>query len=346
VTATVVIADYDYGDFAIEQRIIEGAGFALRALQCTSEDELIAGAQEAVTVMTQYARVGARTIAGLPRLRHIARYGVGLDIVDVEAATAAGVLVTNVPADYCRDEVADHAFAMLLFFARKLRVFDEAVHEGRWGWQAGRPLRRLRGSRLGIIGLGSIGRAIAERAAVFGLELVSHDPYLDAGVAGRLGVRLVEFDELIETSDFVVVQAPLTDETRGLFNRATLARMKPGAVLIDTARGPIVETEALYDALRDGRLAGAALDDLPEEPAKKRSWQPNNPLLTLPNCLVTPHVAYYSDDSIRYARTFASEEVVRVLRGEPPSSPVNLDRLAPRFAAGVGGRQGEEGDSR
>jgi D-3-phosphoglycerate dehydrogenase len=344
-TATVVIADYDYGDFAIEREIIEGAGFALRALQCTSDDELIAGAEEADSVMTQYARVGARTVAQLPRLRHIARYGVGLDIVDVDAATRAGVLVTNVPAEYCRDEVADHALAMVLFFARKLRVFDEAVHAGTWRWQAGRPLRRLRGSRLGIIGLGSIGRAIAERAAAFGLELVAHDPYLDAAAAERLGVRLVEFGELIETSDYVVVQAPLTAETRGLFDRATLARMKPGAVLIDTARGPIVETDALYDALSDGRLAGAGLDDLPEEPAKQPSWQPDNPLLTLSNCLVTPHVAYYSDDSIRYARTFASEEVVRVLRGEPPHSPVNLDRLAQRSAAGVGGRQGDEGGS-
>ena len=344
-TAAVVIADYDYGDVAIEREIIEGAGFALRALQCTSEDELVAGAEDADSVVTQYAPVGARTVAELPRLRHIARYGVGLDIVDVDAATAAGVLVTNVPADYCRDEVADHALAMVLFFARKLRVFDKAVHAGTWRWQAGRPLRRLRGSQLGIVGLGSIGRAIAERAAAFGLELVAHDPYLDTAAAERLGVRLVEFGELIETSDYVVVQAPLTDETRGLFDRATLARMKPDAVLIDTARGPIVQTEALYDALRNGPLAGAALDDLPEEPAKQRSWQPDNPLLTLPNCLVTPHVAYYSDDSIRYARTFASEEVVRVLRGEPPRSPVNLDRLAPRSAAGVGGRQADQGGS-
>jgi D-3-phosphoglycerate dehydrogenase / 2-oxoglutarate reductase len=345
VTATVVIADYDYGDVAIERAIVEEAGFQLRALQCRSEDDLVAGAQDAEAVLTQYARVGARAIAELPRLRHIARYGVGLDIVDVDAATAAGVLVTNVPADYCRDEVADHALGMLLFFARKLRVFDEAVHSGTWRWQAGRPLRRLRGSRLGIIGLGSIGRAIAERAAAFGLELVAHDPYVDAAVAERLGVRLVELGELLETSDYVVVQAPLTEETRGLFDGAAIARMRPGAVLINTARGPMVETQALYDALHDGRLAGAALDDLPEEPAKQDGWRPDNSLLTLANCLVTPHVAYYSDDSIRYARTFASQEVVRVLRGETPRSPVNLDRLAPRFAAGVGRRQGDEGGS-
>ena len=334
----VVIADYDYGDVAVEREIVEGAGFRLRALQCTSEEELIAGAGDAVAVMTQYAHVGARTVAALPRLRHIARYGVGLDIVDVEPATAAGVLVTNVPADYCRDEVADHALAMLLYFARKLRVYDEAVHGGVWRWQAGAPVHRLRGSRLGVVGLGNIGRAIVERAVPFGLEIVAHDPYVSADMAAAAGARLVELGELLETSDYVIVQVPLTDDTRGLFDAPALARMKPGAVLIDTARGPIVDGDALHRALAEQRLGGAALDDLPEEPAKQRSWRPDNPLLALPNCLVTPHVAYYSEESIHYARTFASEEVVRVLRGEPPRSPVNLERLhAPRSAsAGIG----------
>jgi D-3-phosphoglycerate dehydrogenase len=324
----VVIADYDYGDVELERTIVEGAGFTLQALQCRSEDELIEGAGDAVSVVTQYAYVGARAIRALPRLSHIARYGVGLDIVDVDAATEAGVLVTNVPADYCRDEVADHALAMVLFFARRLRVYDEAVHGGAWHWKSGAPLHRLRGSRLGVVGFGNIGRAIADRARAFGPEIVVHDPYVDAGTAERLGARLVEFDALIGTSDYVVIQAPLTEETRGLFDRDVLARMKPGAVLVNTARGPIVDGAALFDALRNGRLAGAALDDLPEEPRKQRDWRPDNPLLGLPNCLVTPHVAYYSEESIRYARTFASEEVVRVLRGEKPRSPVNLERLS------------------
>jgi D-3-phosphoglycerate dehydrogenase / 2-oxoglutarate reductase len=343
--AAVVIADYDYGDVCIEREIIEKAGFALRALQCRSEDEVIAGGGDAVAVMTQYARIGARSIAGLPRLRHIARYGVGVDIVDVEAATRARVLVTNVPADYCRDEVADHALAMLLFFARRLRVFDEAVHRGEWRWQAGAPLRRLSVSRLGIVGLGNIGGAIAKRAAALVEEIVAFDPYASPVRAAALGVELVGFEELLEDSDYVVIQAPLTDETRALFDGEAIARMKPGAVLINTARGPIVDTAALYDALRGGRLAGAALDDLDEEPAKRSEWRPDNRLLTLPNCLVTPHVAYYSDDSIRYARTFASEEVVRVLRGERPRSPVNLDGLPALAPAGIAGDRETKGGS-
>lgn len=327
-TPLVVIADYDYGNVDVERQIIEGAGFRLRALQCKSDEDLLERGADATAVVTQYATVGARAIAGLPKLRHIARYGVGLDIVDVDAATAAGVLVTNVPADYCLDEVADHAMALLLYWARRLNVYGNAVRSGTWHWQAGAPLHRLRGSRLGILGLGRIGRGVAARAVAFGLEVVAYDPYIDAETAERAGARLVAEDELLETSDYVVVQAPLTDETRGWIGAETLERMKPGAVLVNTARGPIVDTDALYEALRSGRLAAAALDDLPEEPAKRASWTPDNALLGLPNCIVTPHVAYYSEESIHEARTFAAGEVVRVLRGEPPLSPVNLGELA------------------
>jgi D-3-phosphoglycerate dehydrogenase len=329
VTATVVVADHDFPDLELERQIVEQAGFRLRALQAKSEDELLA-ADDAFAVITQYAPVGARAIAGLPRLRHIARYGVGVDIVDVEAATAAGVLVTNVPAEYCRDEVADHALAMLLFFARRLHVYGRTARAGTWHWSPGAPVHRLRGRRLGIVGLGNIGRAIAARALALGLQVIASDPYVTAEAAAEAGARLVAFDELIAQSDYVVIQAPLTAETRGLFDRRTFSLMKRGAVLVNTARGPIVDGEALADALRSGQLAGAALDDLPEEPAKRRSWRPDSPLLTLPNCLVTPHVAYYSQESLDYARTFAAQEVVRVLRGEPPRSPVNLDQLHQR----------------
>jgi D-3-phosphoglycerate dehydrogenase len=324
---TVVIADYDYGDVEVERAIVEGAGFRLRALQSRTEDDLVAGAGDAVAVINQYARVGAHAIAGLPRLRHVARYGVGTDIVDVAAATAAGVLVTNVPADYCRDEVADHALALLLLFARRLNDYRDAVRQGVWHWRSGAPLRRLRGSRLGIVGLGSIGRAIAERAGAFGLEVVAHDPWVSQQAAGD-AARMVDLDELLAISDYVAIQAPLTEATRGLFGAETIAKMKQGAVLVNTARGPIVDGGALATGLRSGHLAGAALDDLPEEPSKRADWTPDSPLLALPTCVVTPHAAYYSEESLRYCRTWAATEVVRVLRGEPPRSPVNDVDLA------------------
>jgi D-3-phosphoglycerate dehydrogenase / 2-oxoglutarate reductase len=322
-TRMVAITDYDFGEVEVERRIVEGAGFGLAALQCRSEDELVESAADAVALLTQYARVGARAIAGLPGLRHIARYGTGVDIVDVDAATAAGVLVTNVPADYCLREVADHALAMVLYFARRLRAYDEATHAGTWAWQAAAPIHGLHGARLGIVGLGTIGRAIARRATCFDLDVVAFDPFLSAEQARSSGATMVDFDTLLGTSDYVVIQAPLTGSTRALFGPAAIGRMKRGAVLVNTARGPIVDSAALYDALRSGHLAGAALDDLPEEPAKARGWVPDNPLFTLPNCLITPHVAYYSEESMRYARRFAAEEVVRVLRGERPCSPVN-----------------------
>lgn len=327
-TLIVAISDFDYGDVRVERDIIEGAGFRLIPLHCKSEQELISGAPEAVAIITQYARIGAEAIRGLRHLRHIARYGTGTDIVDVGAATAAGVLVTNVPADYCREEVADHVLAMLLYFSRRLGCYGVAAHQGIWRWQICAPLHRLSGQRLGIVGLGHIGRTVAERGLAVGLDVVAYDPYIDADYAGRISVRIVSFSELLATSDYVVVQAPLTDETRGLVNADTIGQMKRGAVLINTSRGPIVDADALYRALQSGHLAGAGLDDLPEEPAKLRQWEPNHPLFSLPNCLVTPHVAYYSEESIRFCRTFAAGEVVRVLQGEMPVSPVNLTELS------------------
>ena len=319
---TVVVADYDFGDVEIERRIIEDAGYRLVALQCKSEDDLLGGARDAAAVITQYAHVGKRAIEGLPTLRHIARYGTGVDIVDVDAATHAGVLVTNVPASYCANEVADHALAMLLYFGRRLRPYDVATHAGQWHWQAASPIHRLRGSTAGIVGLGNIGRQIAERTLAFGLKVCAYDPFADPAKS-PVGVTLVDFDELLAGSDYVVIQAPLTEQTRQLFDAAALGKMKRGSVLVNTSRGPIVDSAALYDALKSGQLAGAALDDLPEEPAKARHWRPDNPLFGLPNCIITPHVAYYSEESIDFARHFASQEVVRVLRGEAPLAAVN-----------------------
>ena len=321
-SSTVVVADYDFGDVETERCIIEDAGYRLVALQCKSEDDLLVGAPDAAAVITQYAHVGKRTIEGLPTLRHVARYGTGVDIVDVDAATRAGVLVTNVPASYCANEVADHALAMLLYFGRRLQVYDATTHAGQWHWQAAAPIHRLRGSMAGIVGLGNIGRQIAERALAFGLGVCAHDPFVDPAMVPE-GVSLVGLDDLLTGSDYVVIQAPLTEQTRQLFNAETLGKMKRGSVLVNTSRGPIVDSAALYDALRSGHLAGAALDDLPEEPAKARHWQPDNPLFAVPNCIITPHVAYYSEESIDFARHFASQEVVRVLRGEAPLAAVN-----------------------
>jgi D-3-phosphoglycerate dehydrogenase len=320
---SVVITDYDYDDVGIERAIIEGAGFELIAAQCKSEDEVIGIARDADAVIAQYAHVGARAIGAFTRCRVIARYGTGVDIVDVDAATRRNILVTNVPNYWCENEVADHAMALTLAMARKLRSYDNATRAGIWRWQSGEPIHRLRGSTLGLLSFGAIARAVAARAAAFGMSIIANDPYLqDADIAAH-GATPVSFGELIEQADYLVIQAPLTSQTQDLIGEAELQRMKPGAVLINTARGPIVNDAALYRALSEGWIAGAGLDDIAEEPAKLRDWKPVNPLFGLDNVIITPHAAYYSEEAIGTVRDFAASEVVRVLTGNPPLSPVN-----------------------
>ena len=328
--AKVVIADYDYGDVDIERAIVEGAGFDLLAAQCKTEDEVIDVAHDAAAVIAQYATISARVIAELAECRVIARYGTGVDIVDVDAATRHDILVTNVPNDWCENEVADHAMALLLAVARKVTVYDRATRGGTWRWQSGAPIHRLRGSVLGLLSFGAIARAIAVRAGGFGMRIIAHDPFLPAEEIAAAGAEEVSFDELVAASDCLVIQAPLTPQTHHLFDEVQLRRMKPSAILINTARGPIVDDRALHRALSEGWIAGAGLDDIEEEPAKVRHWRADNPLFSLDNVVITPHAAYYSEESIGTVRRFAAEEVVRVLTRQPPLSPVNAGELTER----------------
>ena len=328
---TVVIADYDFGDVAIERAIIEGAGLTLTAAHCKSEDEVIDIARDADAIVAQYATVGAKAIGAFTRCEVIARYGTGVDIVDVDAATRRGILVTNVPSDWCENEVADHAMALLLAVGRKICTYDQACRGGTWQWQTGYPIHRLRGSVLGLLSFGAIARAVAARASGFGMRVIASDPYMpDPDITAR-GATPVSFEELLDQADYLVIQAPLTKETHHLFGEAELRRMKPTAFLVNTARGPIVSDDALYRGLREGWIAGAGLDDIEEEPAKVRDWKPANPLLTLPNVVVTPHAAYYSEEAMHTVRDFAAHECVRVLTGQPPLSPVNADQLRHNF---------------
>jgi aryl-alcohol dehydrogenase-like predicted oxidoreductase/phosphoglycerate dehydrogenase-like enzyme len=321
---TILIADSDFGDVDIERDIVEGAGFALSSAHCKSEEEVIEQGREADGVLTQYARVGPKAIDAMTHCRVIARYGTGVDTVDVEAATRHGIQVTNAPSEWCADEVADHAVTLWLSAARKICEYNEATHRGEWRWQTGQPIRRLRGHVLGLLSFGAIARKVAERARPFGVEIWAHDPFVDESEVTQFGVRPVSFDELVEGSDYLVIQSPLTAKTHHLFNRQTLQRMKPTAILINTARGPIVEDAALYQALAEGWIAGAAVDDLEEEPAKQRGWRPDSPLFRLSNLIVTPHTAYYSEESIGAVRRIAANEAVRVLSGLSPRSPVNV----------------------
>jgi len=321
----VVMTDYDWDSLDIERGILAAVGAELIALQCKTEAEVIEAVHDADAVMPQYTHVTRRAIEGMTRCKIISRSGIGVDIVDVQAATEHGIWVTNVPS-YCVDEVADHAILLLMAAARKLLVYTGQVKQGVWGWQMGKPVPRFRGKNLGLVAYGKISRAIHQRALGFGLNVLAYDPYVSPEVIRQAGARPVSFDELLRESDFVVIQSPLTTQTHHLFDESALRKMKSSAYLVNTARGPVVQDQALYRALTEGWIAGAAADDIEEEPAKVRDWRPTNPLLSLPNFMLTPHMAWYSEEACVETKSISAQEIVRVLMGQTPLNSVNRPR--------------------
>lgn len=324
----VIITDYDYGNIDIERSILEKVGAEVIGLQAKREEDLFDAATDCAAMMNQYARIGRETITRMQKCEVIARYGVGVDIVDVAAATEQKILVTNV-RDYCTEEVADHAISLWLTLARKLPDYDRATHKGIWRWQSGKPIYRLRDRTMGVVSFGKIGQAISARARAFGVNVIAFDPFLPAQVAKEHGVELVSKEDLLARSDYILMQAPMTPDTRHFLSDAEFSAMKPGAILVNTGRGPTVDNRALFRALTDGHLAAAGLDDPEEEPAKRSEWNPDdNPIFTLPNVVVTPHAAYYSEESIAAARVTAATQVAKVLSRQKPDYPVNAEELA------------------
>jgi D-3-phosphoglycerate dehydrogenase len=281
-----------------------------------SADDILAVARDADAVIVCYAQITAAVIAGLARCKVIGRTGLGVDNIDVPAAAARGITVTYVP-DYCLREVSDHAMALLLALARKITFSNALVQAGRWEMPAVAPLRRLDGQVLGLLGFGNIPRALAPKAQAFGLKVIAHDPFVSADVFAARSVEGVSFDELLARADFLSVHAPLTPATRGLVNAAAFAKMKTGAMIVNTARGPLIDEAALIAALDSGRLGGAALDVVTTEPLPKDS-----PLLGRDNVILTPHTAYYSVESLQELQSKCATDVARVLSGEQPVYPV------------------------
>ena len=323
----VVITDYDYGDLEIEKGILHGVGAEVIPLQAKCEEDLFETAEDCFGMINQYARVGRETIQRMKQCTIIARYGVGVDIVDVDVATERGILVTNVQ-DYCTEEVADHSIALWLTLARKLPKYDKATRSGVWNWQTGAPVFRIRGRVMGIVSFGKIGQAIAVRARGFGVELMVYDPCISQSSIEKMGCRPVNKETLIRESDFLMMQAPMTEEIHHFLSFDEFKLMKSNAIVINTGRGPTIDNKALYQALTQQEIAAAGLDDPEEEPAKRSSWDPkDNPIFSLPNVLVTPHAAYYSEESIRIARETAATQVAKMIRGEVPDYPVNPEVL-------------------
>ena len=319
--ATVPITDSDLASNADED-VLREAGITTVRLNATTEDDVIAALSQvpADALIVQWAPITAAVLDAAPRCRFISRLGIGIDMIDVEAATRRGVAVANTP-DYCVDEVAAHTLAMAMWLVRGLGRFDAAVRTGEWAAAAAYPAAaRPAGTVIGVVGLGRIGEQVAAQAAALGFEVLGHDPYAAAAPGG---VRLTALEDLLRGSHLVTLHAALTPETRHLIRADTIGLMRPGALLVNTCRGGLVDEAAVADALRAGRLAGAAMDVFGTEPLPADS-----PLRSLPNVLLSPHAAWYSKASLAALPVRAAQQVVDFLAGQPVPSIVNPDYLA------------------
>jgi D-3-phosphoglycerate dehydrogenase len=282
----------------------------------TSADDILAVARDADAVLVTYAKLPGEMLRQLKRCKVIGRFGLGVDNIDIKTAAELGIVVTYVP-DYCLQEVSDHAMALVLALARKVPFSNALVQTGRWDMPAVVPIRRLEGQVLGLVGFGNIPRRVAPKSMAFGLKVVAYDPYASDDVARAAGVQLVSFEQLLAISDYVSLHAPLTSQTRGMFNADAFSRMKKGAYLINTARGPLVDEPALVAALDSGQLGGAALDVVATQPLAKDSN-----LLGRANVILTPHTAFYSVEALEELQTKCASDIARVLSGEKPVYPV------------------------
>jgi D-3-phosphoglycerate dehydrogenase len=307
-----------------ERAILSTVPAELIDVRRADDAEIRAACRDADAVITDYFCFDRQTLAQMPRCRVICQYGIGYDTIDVEAATDLGILVGYTPG-YCEDEVGDHALSLLLALARRLLLLDRSVRAGQWDYNLAGPVHRLRGQILGLVGLGAIARNLAVKARVLGLRVIAHDPYIPFHMADDLGVHLCALNDLLARSDFISLHAPATVQTRHLIDRQALARMKRSAFLINTARGALIDRAALLDALREGRIAGAALDVLEEEPLAA-----NDPLLDVDGLLLTPHAAFYSLEAIDEVHRRAAEVVAAVLRGRRPAALANPQAIGKR----------------
>jgi len=314
--AKVVITDYVWESLDVEKKTLEGLA-DLVALKTKKPEEFLPQAADCDALLNTYAGpITAEVMAGMPKCRIIARYGIGVDTIDLEAATRAGIIVTNNPT-YCIEEVAEHTLALLLACARKIAFYDRMVRAGRWEVPPGKPLYRLAGRTLGLVGFGNIARQVAVRAAAFGMRVLYADPFVKEGQFAEPGKK-VELDGLLAGSDFVSLHPPLTPETRKMMNDAAFSKMKPSAFVINCARGPVIDTEALVRALDAKKIAGCALDTTDPEPLPDP-----HPLRGRENVIVAPHVAWYSEQAMAGLQAGAPGEVRRVLSGEWPVNVVN-----------------------
>ncbi|MFA4955747.1 MAG: C-terminal binding protein [Candidatus Methanoperedens sp.] len=314
----IIITDCDHGFFDPEKKVIEGAGHILDIHQCKSPEEVVRAAHDADAIICQYARINKEVLQSMPKCRVVGRYGVGLDNIDIEAATELGIKVVHTPF-FCFPEVADHAMGLILALARQLVNMNNLIKSNQnkscmnygnmlsYMKNVERPTRQI----IGIIGFGKAGKEVAKRAMSFGFKIIAFDPNIPPEIFSAHCVCKVSLEELLQKSDIVTLHAPLTAETRGLIDKTALSRMKPSAYLVNTARGGIVNEAALIEALQNNCIAGAALDVTEIEPIPN-----NHPFLSMDNVLLTPHVSFYSNTSIQDMKMKVADYTVNALSGQ------------------------------
>jgi D-3-phosphoglycerate dehydrogenase / 2-oxoglutarate reductase len=311
----VIITDCDHPTVEIERKVLEELGFTVALEQCKTEDDVIEKCQGAVGLINQYAPLTKKVLSTLKECKVVVRYGVGVDNVDLDAASKVGIQVCNVP-DYGVEEVSDHALGLIFSVIRKINLLSNNVKKNNWDFQISRPIPRLKDLTLGVVGLGRIGQATARKALGMGWNVIGCDP---SERKGHGGIKIVSFEELIQMADIVSVHIPLTNKTHHLFNREVFAAMKKSAVIINTARGPIIDELSLVESIRNGDIAGAGIDVMEFEPPV-----PDHPLFEFDNVVLTPHAAWYSEESSFDLKRKAAEEVANVIQGNFPRNPVNV----------------------
>lgn len=315
-TRTVLITDYAWPNLDPEREIFARAGVEMVVAKTGLREELMELAPGADAILCNWKPVEACVLRAATRCLTVGRYGIGLDNIDVAAATELGMVVTNVPA-YCLDDVADHTMALLLACNRKVCWFDRDMKQGRYDLKAHPPLQRLRGKTLGLAGFGKIGHAVAERALAFGLRVLALEPR-SRSAGQTTGVAFVGFEQLLAESDYLSLHLPATEQTVGMFDRGTFARMKRGVVLLNTARGSLIREQDLIEALDAGQVGAAGLDVWTTEPVPA-----NDPLSLHPRVVATPHSAFYSDEALVELQSTAAAQATDVLCGRRPANIVN-----------------------
>ena len=317
-TKKVLVTDYVWPSVEPERAVLAKANAELVVAPDGSEETLVELARDVDGILTCFAQVTDKVVRAAKQCVVISRYGVGVDNISVDTATELGIVVTYVP-DYCVEEVSDHVMALLLAWNRRVVLFDTATKKKGWGSQGlGMRIMRLRGKKIGVVGFGRIGRGVCAKALAFGFEVLASDPFVSADAAEEVGARKVELPELLEESDFVTLHSPLIPETEKMIGPSELEAMKESSFLINCARGPLIDEDALHIALTTGQIAGAGLDVLVDiDPPI------DHKLTQLNNVIITPHTAFFSQEAVLELEERAAGEVVHVFDGQMPDNLVN-----------------------